>query len=220
MMEKSRRASSAVSEEVGSSNATSRPPPFKRPHDLDELALGRPEAAAGPARRQLAGDAERLEQGPRPPLEIAPIEKKPGPGVDVAEKDILGDRQLGDDLGLLVDHADAGRVRLRRAAEAHGRPVDEDAAAVRLEDAFEQPHQRRLAGAVLADQRQDLAGPDLEADALERLDDAEALGHALDGHQGCCLTHREKLRRPQAQWLQSFALYWSKVAAVMKTGSV
>ena len=38
-----------------------------------------------------------------------------------------------------------------------------------------------LAGAVVPDQRHDLAGPHVEVDAVEGVHRAEALGHALDG---------------------------------------
>jgi hypothetical protein len=87
-----------------------------------------------------------------------------------------------------VDDADAqllrvlGRGRLVRLA------TEEELALVGLVDAGQQLHQRRLAGAVLADQREHLAGAQVEVHVLERLDAGEALGDALDmeqelGHQ-------------------------------------
>ena len=52
---------------------------------------------------------------------------------------------------MLVHHADAVADRLARATDAHGFAVDADLAGVGLVEAVEDRHQRRLAGAVLAD---------------------------------------------------------------------
>ena len=49
------------------------------------------------------------------------------------------------------------------------RAVDEDVARVRLLDAPDDLHQGRLAGAVLAEQRDHLAGVHVEADASQRV---------------------------------------------------
>ena len=49
-----------------------------------------------------------------------------------------------------------------------------DGAAIRRLGAGEDLEQRRLAGAVLAEQRVDLSGSDLEVDVLERLDARES----------------------------------------------
>ena len=54
---------------------------------------------------------------------------------------------------------------------ATGLPVDADLALVGLVEAVEDVHQRRLAGAVLAEQRVHLAAPEVEVDAVVR-DDA------------------------------------------------
>src|SRR3546814_5075140 len=50
-----------------------------------------------------------------------------------------------------MHHADAGGDGVARRADRHRPPVDEDLAAVGLVEAVEDAHQRRLAGAVLAD---------------------------------------------------------------------
>jgi hypothetical protein len=54
--------------------------------------------------------------------------------------------------------------------------------------AGEDLHQRRLAGAVVADQGDDLALIDIEVDVGQRPDGAEAFRDASDGQDG--LTHR------------------------------
>ena len=61
-----------------------------------------------------------------------------------------------------------------------GSPSEVDLAAIGLVVAGEHLHQGRLAGAVLAEQRVDLAGAHLERDVVERLHPGERLGDAVD----------------------------------------
>ena len=42
----------------------------------------------------------------------------------IADEEVLRDREVGRDVGLLVNHPDAGFVRLRRAVELPPLPVD------------------------------------------------------------------------------------------------
>ena len=75
---------------------------------------------------------------------------------------------------------------------AHGLALDEDLALVRVVEAVEDAHQRRLARAVLAEQRVDLAGAQVEVDVVVReharellrdpaqLEDDGAVAHARD----------------------------------------
>ena len=58
--------------------------------------------------------------------------------------------------------------------------VEEHPARVGPVDAGDDLDQRRLAGAVLAHQRVDLAGPEVERDVVERLDAGEGLARVLD----------------------------------------
>ena len=57
-------------------------------------------------------------------------------------------------------------------------PVDADDAGVGRDDAAQHLHQRRLAGAVLADQADDLAGADRQAHVVQRQDARIALPDA------------------------------------------
>ena len=75
----------------------------------------------------------------------------------VADEDVLGDVQVGEEQRLLVDRRDAEALRLGGAADGHRLAVEQDLAAVGLVDAGDDLDQRRLAGAVLAEQRMDLA---------------------------------------------------------------
>ena len=103
-----------------------------------------------------------------------------------AEHDVLGDREDRDQHEVLVDHADAGADRVAGAAELDRLAVDEDLALVRPVEAGEDVHQGGLAGAVLAEQAEDLAGPDLQVHVGIGNDAAEPLGDApeLDVHLG------------------------------------
>ncbi len=87
---------------------------------------------------------------------------------------------------MLVHHADAVADRLARRADAHGLAVDADFACVGFVEAVEDRHQRRLAGAVLADDAVDDAALDDEIDVLVGVDRAEALVDAdqLDRGRG------------------------------------
>ena len=67
----------------------------------------------------------------------------------------------------------AGGV-LRRVDRDVG-AVEQEAAGVGAVDAGETLHERRLAGAVVADQRGDLAGVDREVDVVQHVHRAEAL---------------------------------------------
>ena len=81
-----------------------------------------------------------------------------------AEQQVLQHGERLDQHEMLVDHADAARDRVLRACGSCARwPSDQDLAAVGLVEAVEDVHQRRLAGAVLADDAVDGAGGDDEA---------------------------------------------------------
>ena len=72
-----------------------------------------------------------------------------------------------------------------------GLPIEADLAAVGPQNAVDDVHQRRLAGAVLAGEGVDLAPAQLEIDAAQRADRAERLGEIGD------LEDQIVARRPQ-----------------------
>ena len=92
-----------------------------------------------------------------------------------AQQQVLQDGERLDQHEVLVDHADAGLDRVLRAADRPLLAVDQDLAAVGLVEAVEDVHQRRLAGAVLADDAVDRAGRDDEVDRPVGVDGAEPL---------------------------------------------
>jgi hypothetical protein len=106
------------------------------------------------------------------------VESAAGLGLFVAEHDVLGDGEHGDEHEVLVHHADAGTHGVTRAREVLDVVVEQDLALVGLVQAVEDVHQRGLAGAVLAEQAVDLAGLDGQADVVVGGQRAESLGDA------------------------------------------
>ncbi len=85
------------------------------------------------------------------------------------EIEIRGER-LRDDADVLAHLA-----RMARDVEAG----DERMAAARRDERREHPHDRRLAGAVGAEQSEDLAATDFEVDLVDRGERAEALSQVF-----------------------------------------
>ena len=118
----------------------------------------------------LDGDRVGAEGGPRIDCQVELAEQFGGGGVHravvdpaeaaglTAQQNVLGHSQIGAEVDLLVNGADAGVLRLPRSAEPLLDAVDRDASRVDVVDAGERLDQRRLSGAVLPHQRMDLAG--------------------------------------------------------------
>ena len=81
---------------------------------------------------------------------------------------------------VLEDGVDAERASVRHGLELHLLAEDEHPAGVGLVEAGQDLDQRRLAGAVVADQTEHLAGAEVERDVLERCHHTEALADVLD----------------------------------------
>ena len=107
----------------------------------------------------------------------------------VAHEDVLRHVEIGEDRRLLVDGGDPGPLRLARALEGRLLAVDADDAGVRRVDAGHDLDQRRLAGAVLAQQRVRLARVERQRDVVERLRRVEPLGDAAHLHHGRRRSH-------------------------------
>ena len=114
------------------------------------------------------------------------------PAVDAAEalqrlradEDVLGDAQVGEERRLLEDDRDPGGLRLLGVVEDRLLAVEQEAAGVGPVHAREDLDERRLAGAVLADEAVHLAGEQLDVAVLERVHGAEALLRVLEGEDG------------------------------------
>ena len=105
-----------------------------------------------------------------------------------AEHDVFRNREVVDQLEMLVHHADAEAIGLAGVADVDRLAVDEDLTGVRLVDAHDDIHQSRLARTVFAEQGEDLALMQLEgnivvgAQAREVLDDPAHLQNNLVVH--------------------------------------
>ena len=97
-----------------------------------------------------------------------------------------GDGERLDEPELLVDHADAGGERVPRGREADRLAEEHDLPLVRLVEARDDVRERRLACAVLAEQRVHLAGRGGEVDPVVGDDAGEPLRDPaqLEGRRG------------------------------------
>ena len=91
------------------------------------------------------------------------------------EHDVLCHGHDRDEHEVLVDHSDPQPDGLARRRDLDRLAVDEHLPLVGLVKAVEDAHQRRLACAVLPEQRVDLAAPEVEVDGIVGDDVPEAL---------------------------------------------
>src|ERR687892_557398 len=93
----------------------------------------------------------------------------------VAEVDVLGHGQAVDQVQLLVDGGDPAAHGGDRVGQAYFLTQPGDRSFVRLVSAGQYLDQRRLSGAVLAEETMHLGGQDLEVDAIEGADPGKLL---------------------------------------------
>ena len=134
------------------------------------------------------------------------VQQRPGADlhrhlVELPGLQLLAEEEVGDDVEVLAereileDGGDAERERVGRAGQRHRLAAEVDRAGGRLVHAGEHLDQRRLAGAVVADQGDDLAGMDVEIDVGQRRDGAEILGDAAQAAGSAAPGRRPVLRR-------------------------
>ena len=116
-------------------------------------AIERPRAG----RRGSMCDAEPGEERLGLGVHRRPVDAATGAERLAAHEDVLGDRQVGEERRLLVDDRDARGLGLRGRAEVDRLAVEQQLAAVAAVHAGDDLDQRRLAGAVLADEGVDRA---------------------------------------------------------------
>ena len=110
---------------------------------------------------------------------LALVEQSRSTGRFAIGEDIAGHRQVGKEIQLLEDDADAELPGLQGIADDHRFAAQDERPAVRLIDAGQHLHDRRLAGAVLPHDGVDLAGGNPERHVVDGGDAAEALGDAV-----------------------------------------
>ena len=130
----------------------------------------------------------------RQPLELgarrgeAAGQQRPALG---AQHQVLQHGEGVDQHEMLVDHADAVGDRVVRVVHAHRLAVDADLAGIGAVEPVEDAHQRRLAGAVLADDAGDGALGDGERHAAHGMHAAERLLDAEARSPGAITAHRD-----------------------------
>ena len=140
--------------------------------------------------REPADRAGRLDLGvPEPGEQLArtadrlPALAEAGGAELVAEEDVLGDAEVGDEVELLVDRGDPEVHRGLRRRQRDRLALPQDLALVGLVARGEDLDQGRLAGAVLAEQAVHLPRAHLELDPSEREHSGEPLDDAAHGEQ-------------------------------------
>src|SRR5271166_2208167 len=121
-------------------------------------------------------DTDLVELSRRCGVESAPVNQTHPYELPLSAKiDVLADRQIAKQGLLLEHHADPLSVGVRCAFDASLLSGDENPSRVRLVDAAQDLHKRGFAGAVFADQANDLAAPDVDRHVLERMNARKAL---------------------------------------------
>jgi hypothetical protein len=145
----------------------------QRARHLEGLALAEGERPGRPPGG--AGQADEREALRRVPPRVTDA----GGGsaaVEPGDGDVLENGQPGHRADQLERAADAERRPPIRRQPRHLPPAEVDGAAVGYVAARDQVEDGRLAGAVRADQPDDLARPDGQRDAVDRAEPAEGLG--------------------------------------------
>ena len=102
------------------------------------------------------------------------------------EVEVLHDVAMHDQRQVLVDDLDAKFGSALGAAGTERFAVDRNLPRIGGVVAGDAADERRLSRAVVADKPDDLAGPDLEIDILERMQAAEGLAERGDTEEGFC----------------------------------
>ena len=152
--------------------------------DLDNLLLRHAERLDHPQRvdgRSDPGQQRRRVVSPPPP-----VDAPPHPAALECERHVLGHGEVREERGLLVDGGDAEPVRGRRVHARHLAAGHAERARVGTLGAGDDADQRGLPRPVLADQRVDLARPEIERHAFEGLHPRVGLGdvRGLEQHGG------------------------------------
>src|SRR5690606_8390460 len=116
--------------------------------DLHHLLLGDAEAVHRQARVDVETDA--LQHAARLDIDAPAIDGAGNaPGKLPAQKDVLGDVEIGDEGEVLEDDGDAEPARIRGRGDLDRLPSVQEGACLRTVGAEQHLHQRRFAGAVL-----------------------------------------------------------------------
>ena len=194
--------------------------------DLDDLAARQGQVLDQRHRVDVLGAGAGQRPLGEPPLRAPVDHAEPQGRMD--ERDVVGDREIGNQRQFLEDADDSGAARRRRRIERDRSAVEDDTAGVRRDDARQDLDQRRLARSVLAEDRVDAAGRNGEAGVVERPDAAIALRHGLHLQDrrprfGCRhrprSPHRTKSAPPAGGAMGGylFSLDWPMISAALNS---
>ena len=153
----------------------------ERTGDLHHLLLGGTERSDG--RIGIEIQSQRLEKLARAPSGGRPVDERAAVRQPPKE-DVLPDRELREELLLLVDEAQAMVDRVLWIDREVRPAIDQELAGVGVVGAGEDLHQGGLPGAVLAHDDVDLAGDEVKVDPVEGADAGEALRDAANAQHG------------------------------------
>ena len=151
--------------------------PHDRLRDGHRLPLAAREARDRLANRAESRDGETVERLPGGLLHPGLVENDAVQPL-ASEEHVRDDVEVVRERQVLVDDLDPERRGVARPRDRHSLSLEVDLALVEGIDPGDPLDQGRLAGAVVADERHDLARPDFEVDLVERLHGAEALRDA------------------------------------------
>ena len=131
-----------------------------RARDFDHLPLADRQAIDARIGIDFISRKDRVQRGPsRPAVEIAPAGFR-ARALRVFDEEVFRDRQCRAQRQFLVDHSDAAPLRRVGVVVREGYldAVKRDPSQRRRGDSAQDPHERRLAGAVAADQADHVGG--------------------------------------------------------------
>jgi hypothetical protein len=147
------------------------------PGDLDELLLPDRQAGNGSARRAIQAEAAGDDLGVGIDARIDQS-KRTAPARFAAQEDVPGHVEVLGEVQFLVNENDAAALGVIDAVEMHRLAVQQDRAGIRSFNPGEDLHQGGFAGAVLADDREHLAAPQVDVDVFQGLHAGKGLRYA------------------------------------------
>ena len=141
--------------------------------DLDELLLAHAERSD--LGRHVFLQADLFQDLLSAVVDLVPVNEAELAGLVSAQEDVFRDRQIGNEGQLLVNDANAERLRVLDGAELDFLAIEDDGAVVLPVgvDAGKNLHKGGLTGTVFAAQGVDFTGADIKVDVLED-------GHAIE----------------------------------------
>jgi hypothetical protein len=157
------------------------------------LSLGRRGLSCSHPGRKAFLEPEFGKHGERSPLEVGSVKEETVRSPEVAKKKILGDRQVRNNIRLLVNHPNAEGVGVGRRPQGPPNAAGEQLSLVGRKDALEYPHKGRFSRAVFPNQCEYLARPRRQRHIIERLHHAKSLRYSVRFQRGGALPRLQSI---------------------------